>query len=288
MLHVWPNPKTIAPVRRAGAQHESADASEPLFANSAAYDRFMGQWSCAVGELFLDWISDANGNDWLDAGCGTGSFTRSIASRCPSTLFTAIDSEPAQIEYAKLWNSHDRIRYRVADVQRLPFANGSFDVVTSALVLNFVPNLDQALSEMGRVARHGGTVAGYVWDFENDLSPTGPVRTGMKRLGLPVGDIPGKDRSTLQGLHSGFQQAGFRDIETRSIDIEVAFTSFDCFWHAQTSNHGGLGGAIKRLPQRDRAEFAELLRLQLPPNARGIISYPARANAIKGQPTRLI
>jgi ubiquinone/menaquinone biosynthesis C-methylase UbiE len=271
----------VAPALGAGALHETANPSAPLFANSAAYDRFMGRWSGLVGAVFLDWIYGVNSDDWLDVGCGTGSFTRCIANRSSSTLLTAIDSEPAQIEYAKLWNSHDRIRYQVADVQRLPFPRGSFDVVTSALVLNFVPKLDQALHEMGRVARHGGTVAGYVWDFENDLSPTGPFRAGMKRFGLQVGDIPGKDRSSLPSLHSWFERAGFRHIETRSIDIAVGFESFDSFWRAQTSNHGPLGHAINKLPDKRRVAFAEKLRLELVPNDRGKISYVARANAIK-------
>jgi ubiquinone/menaquinone biosynthesis C-methylase UbiE len=271
----------IAPAPTVGAEQWADNTSSPLFANAAAYNRFMGQRSAAVGMVFLDWISTDEGKHWLDAGCGTGAFTRSIAKRRPAVSVMAVDNEPAQIEYARLWNGHPRIRYQVADVQRLPFQRHTFDVVTSALVLNFVPKLDQALHEMARVARPGATVAGYVWDFENDLSPTGPFRTGMKRFGLQVDDLPGNQTSNLQALHSNFEHAGFRDIETRSIDIAVTFTSFDSFWRAQTSNHGQLGNAINKLPEQRQTDFAETLRLQLPPNDQGIISYLARANAVK-------
>jgi len=43
-----------------------------VFDDSAGYERFMGRWSRAVGEVFLDWIGAAPQLEWLDVGCGTG------------------------------------------------------------------------------------------------------------------------------------------------------------------------------------------------------------------------
>ncbi len=58
-----------------------------------------------------------------------------------------------------------RAESKAGDVQALDMEAGSRDVVVSALVLNFVPDKEQALSEMLRVTRAGGTVGFYVWDY---------------------------------------------------------------------------------------------------------------------------
>ena len=45
------------------------------FDDSAAYERFMGRWSRAVGPMFLAWVAPPSGARWLEIGCGTGVFT---------------------------------------------------------------------------------------------------------------------------------------------------------------------------------------------------------------------
>jgi SAM-dependent methyltransferase len=45
---------------------------------------------------------------------------------------------------------------QVADVQQLPFADGSFDVVAAMWMLYHVPDLDRGLAEVRRVLRPGG------------------------------------------------------------------------------------------------------------------------------------
>lgn len=62
-----------------------------------------------------------------------------------------------------------RARFAVADARRLPVADGRMDVVVSGLVLNFVPDPGQAAREMARVARPGGRVAVYLWDYADRM-----------------------------------------------------------------------------------------------------------------------
>ena len=45
------------------------------------YERFMGRWSRAIGEKFLDWLGAPRNARWLDVGCGTGAFSELIAKR---------------------------------------------------------------------------------------------------------------------------------------------------------------------------------------------------------------
>ena len=42
-------------------------------------------------------------------------------------------------------------------------------MAVSGLVLNFVPEPRRAIAEMARVARPGGTVAAYVWDYAGKM-----------------------------------------------------------------------------------------------------------------------
>ena len=52
------------------------------FDDGAAYERMMGAWSQLVGQVFLDWLSPATGQRWIDVGCGNGTFTEQLIQRC--------------------------------------------------------------------------------------------------------------------------------------------------------------------------------------------------------------
>jgi len=169
----------------------------------------------------------------------------------------------------------------VADAQTLPFPDEAFDIVASALVINFIPDRPRGAAEMRRVARRGGTVAGYVWDFAAGLAPNAPLGRGMRRLGAEVPRVVGTDDSTIEGLKGLFERAGFQAIATRTIDVTLAYPDFEDFWGAQTPSFNPVTKAIMALPDADRARLIETVRASLPPSADGSITYSARANAIK-------
>ena len=72
----------------------------------------------------------------------------------------------ASVAHARAATSdvHVRMRFEVADAQKLPLPDASVDVAASALVLNFVPDRIAALRELKRVVRPGGLLSFYVWD----------------------------------------------------------------------------------------------------------------------------
>jgi ubiquinone/menaquinone biosynthesis C-methylase UbiE len=250
------------------------------FDDGAAYERFMGRWSRAVGAIFLDWVAPEPGARWLDVGCGTGVFTELVVETCAPASVVAADLSTQQIEYARTRPIGRRAEFRVADAQALPFPDGAFDIVASALVINFIPDRPRGIAEMRRVARRGGTVAGYVWDFAAGLAPNAPLGRGMRRLGAEVPRVIGTDDSTLEGLTQLFERVGFEAIATRTIDVTLAFPDFDNFWRGQTPNFNPLTRAIMALPNADHARLIESVRASLPPASDGSISYSARANAI--------
>ena len=253
------------------------------FDDSAAYERFVGHWGRAAGAIFLDWLAPPKAARWLDVGCGTGLFTELIVeSRSPAAVI-AIDQAEAQIDYARRKPIGQRADFQVGDAHALPFPDATFDVVASALVINFIPDRPRALSDMRRVTRPGGIVAGYVWDFAPELSPSGPFRLGMRQLVADLPTLPGTEDSRLSALKSLFEQAGLDEIATMSIDVTVSFPDFEAFWLAQTPSYSPTTKMIAAMPVSDRVRLIASVRARLPVRPDGRIEYSARANAIKAR-----
>ena len=165
------------------------------FDDGEAYEQFMGRWSRELGKAFLAWLQPPEGAHWLDVGCGTGIFTELISDTCAPASVIAVDPSESQIARARKRVARTKAEFRLADAQELPFPDESFDVVASALVMNFVPDKTRAMSEMRRVARPGGLIAACVWDFAAELSPSGPLRRAMRRIGIDAPPVPGTDAS---------------------------------------------------------------------------------------------
>jgi ubiquinone/menaquinone biosynthesis C-methylase UbiE len=206
--------------------------------------------------------------------------TRSPAALC------AIDATAAQIEYARRKPVAQQANFQVGDAQALPFPDSSFDVVVSALVINFIPDRPRALSEMRRVTRTRGVVAGYIWDFSEELSPSGPFRVGMREAVADLPALPGTEDSSLIALCRLFERAGLEDITTRTIEVTVTFPNFDDFWLAQTPSYSPMTKMIAAMTKNERANLTEAVRARVPFLGDGRIEYPARANAIRARVPR--
>lgn len=88
----------------------------------------------------------------LDVACGTGDMVLELQKRDCSV--TGVDLSEEMLAIAK--RKAPQAEYRLADVERLPFGDASFDAVTCAFgVRNFV-HLEQGLHEMLRVLKPGG------------------------------------------------------------------------------------------------------------------------------------
>jgi len=84
----------------------------------------------------------------LDAGCGSGRIFR--YELAPGCRVVGVDIGQ---ELRDNPNVADRVR---GDVQRLPFADASFDAVLSSHVMEHLPRPDEALTEVARVLKPGG------------------------------------------------------------------------------------------------------------------------------------
>jgi len=253
------------------------------FDNAAPYERFMGRWSRAVAQIFLEWLAPPKAARWLDVGCGTGPFTELVLDICSPAEIIAVDPAAAQIEHARRLPIGQCADFRVADAVALPFPDDSFDIVASALVINFIPDREKALAEMHRVARPGGTVTSYVWDFTNGLSPNSPLQRALRTVAGDQPTPPGVASSSVEAMQSLFTAAGFADVVTTVFDVKQTYRDFDDLWDAQTPSFAPGAKVIAALPDNDRARMRDVVRAALPPSSDGSVTYSARANAIRGR-----
>jgi SAM-dependent methyltransferase len=89
----------------------------------------------------------------LEVGCGEGELAEQLAAS-PGISVVAVDLSPRMVELTAARG----VDARVADVQALPFADESFDVVVAVWMLYHVPDLDRGLDEIVRVLRPGGVL----------------------------------------------------------------------------------------------------------------------------------
>jgi ubiquinone/menaquinone biosynthesis C-methylase UbiE len=254
-----------------------------VFTDGQAYERLMGQWSRAAGEVFLDWLSLPKGLNWLDVGCGTGAFTELVIGRCAPSNITAVDPAEDQIAYARNRPVTKQATFRAGDAQSLPFVDREFDVAAMALVISFVPDAAKAVAEMKRVVRPQGTVAAYMWDILGGGFIQRPLVEALGAMGIDVPPATGRRNSSIEEMRSLFEGAGLNQVATRTIEIEVSYPNFDDYWSAQTGLANPVVQPIRKMSEPDVARLQTYLRERLPIDRGGRIAYPARANAVKGR-----
>ena len=100
----------------------------------------------------------------LDVGCGRAAVLLAAAGRA-GTL-TGVDVSAGMLEHARAElraAGVDGVRLEVMDAERLAFADGTFDALTAAFLLFFLPDPERAAAEFRRVLRPGGRVAVSTW-----------------------------------------------------------------------------------------------------------------------------
>jgi demethylmenaquinone methyltransferase / 2-methoxy-6-polyprenyl-1,4-benzoquinol methylase len=96
----------------------------------------------------------------LDLCCGTGDLTLALAKRGADV--TGLDFSEAMLQVAKeksarlAQRSETKIEFIRGDAQQIPFADGSFDVLTIGYGLRNLADLDAGLRDMWRVTKPGG------------------------------------------------------------------------------------------------------------------------------------
>jgi SAM-dependent methyltransferase len=101
------------------------------------------------------------GSRVLEAGCGVGAQTLTLARNSPDAHITSIDLSPTSVEQAKRTVEAAGFRnvvFQQADIFALPFAPASFDHVFVCFVLEHLPHPQHALQTLKRMLKPGGTI----------------------------------------------------------------------------------------------------------------------------------
>lgn len=141
---------------------------------------------------FADWIVShyeiGPGAKVLELGCGTGSmWVNNLHLLSGGATLTLTDFSAGMLETAKANLNCETITFRQVDIQNIPYADASFDVVIANMMLYHVPDLHKGLREVRRVLKPGGKfycatygihgIVEYVTDLLRDMNVSGRIGT---------------------------------------------------------------------------------------------------------------
>lgn len=114
-----------------------------------------------IGAQLLNNISFTDDASVLDAGCGSGNLTFSIAAQVPNGHVVAIDLSESMIEKCKdesKKNKIDNISFRVQGINDIDY-NEEFDIIFSNSVLHWVLSMEDAAGKLYKALRNNGIAA---------------------------------------------------------------------------------------------------------------------------------
>ena len=252
------------------------------------YERSMGRWSRRLANPFLDFAAIGPAARILDVGCGTGSLTFALADGAPGAAIVGIDHSQVYVDHARSRAPEEKsLTFEQGDAAALPYGDGAFDAALSLLVLNFVPEAEQATAEMARVTKPEGVVAACVWDFRGGLTFLRVFADTAAALD-PGGDAfrarqfaapftgPGE-------LAAAWAQLGLREVEQAALTIRMEFASFADYWEPWLGGQGTVGAYVTSLSEAKRRLIEHHLRLAyLAGGDDGPRSFAAIAWAVRG------
>ena len=253
--------------------------------SAAAYERYVGRWSSAVARLFIRWLSPLPKARWLDVGCGTGALSAQIAADADPASVDGIDPSPAFVEEAARRLPDPGFSFAVGDALDLPKADRAYDLVVSGLVLTFIPDIPKGLQEMCRVAKAGGTVAAYVWDYSGEMQMMRYFWDAARELGLSDADLDEGLRFSVarrDALERLFLDGGLNHVQTSALEIPTRFEDFDDYWEPFLGGTGPAPTFLASVSPTERDAIRDLLKARLPARQDGSIDLTARAWAVRG------
>ena len=205
-----------------GASRMSETGTPFQHSTPTLYDRYMGPLlfePCA--EVLAERAALLQPDSILETAAGSGIATRALHKAIPLAHIVVTDINPVMLEAAAQRLASDRVSFRPADAQHLPFADESFDLVVCQFGVMFFPNRARAHEEARRVLRSQGHYLFVTFD-RLQRNPV-PAAAGHAVDALFPGDPPAymargpfsyADRSLIE---HDLVAAGFTRIELETV-----------------------------------------------------------------------
>ena len=184
------------------------------------YDRFMGPllfepWATVLANRAAEYQP----HRILETAAGTGIVTEALHRANPATTIVATDINPAMLDQASCRVQSERVSFRQADAQDLPF-NDEFDLVVCQFGAMFFPDRPEAHRQARHALRRGGRYLLLTFD-RIDRNPI-PEAAGRAVASLFPDNPRYMERgpfsySDPQTVEMDLQTAGFEDVRIETL-----------------------------------------------------------------------
>lgn len=156
------------------------------------------------GLAFFNW----HGNEQvLDIGCGGGATLGRLSKHVTTGHLTGVDYSEVSVKESQQFNAQDIARGKMdvvaGSVESLPFADNSFDKITTVESFYFWPNPQESLKEVCRVLKPQGTFL-LIAEIYGHAGLSEKVQENIKRYHMT--------NPSVEEFKQLFEKAGFRDV----------------------------------------------------------------------------
>jgi ubiquinone/menaquinone biosynthesis C-methylase UbiE len=166
-----------------------------------------------LGPILVDTMGIGPGVRVLDVAAGSGNISLPAAKAGATVVSTDLTPELLQRSRARAAAQGLTLEYREANAHALPFGDGEFDTVMSAIGVMFASDHPRAASELVRVCRPGGTIGLISWTaegfFGRMLATIRPYRPSLSPA-VPPASLWGRE-----GYIAGLLGDRIRGVETK-------------------------------------------------------------------------
>ena len=212
----------------------TANAADAWSASAANYSAQVSRITGDAGEGLLDLIQtslpfDSNSRV-LDSGAGTGALIDRLLKRCPDVSVLAVDLSPGMLEQVEAKNL-PTVETKVLDATKDHVAQGlepgSFTHVISTFMVQFIPDPQNAVTEMYRILEPGGLIGIGIW-IENKVSE--PWDIACKNLDPDYERVSvaaeGAWRTT-EDIEHAYRKAGFIELRSSTMQQWIVMDSIE-------------------------------------------------------------
>jgi SAM-dependent methyltransferase len=217
------------------------------------YARHVGRYADALADALVERAGLRPEDRALDVGCGAGAALAALAARVGGDHVAGVDPSAPFLALARARVPAADVR--IGEAESLPFADGSFDVVVSQLVLNFMRDAPAGVREMRRVASR--TVAACVWDYADGMRMLRAFWDAARALDPGAPDEHAMRWCSPAELRQLWTDAGLLAVEVDEAVVSASYADFEDFWAPFPSGIGPSGAYCASLSAEGQARLRE-------------------------------